>query len=384
MPWNETCAMNERLAFIEAWKSKDFTMSALCRRFDISRKTGHKWINRVLEEGRTGLADRSRAAHHRPNQTPDEIVQALLTAKHKRPHWGPATLIKRLRTREPRRPWPAPSTAGEILKRHGLVTPQKKRKHVPPHSEPLAHATEANAVWSADFKGQFQLGNGRWCYPLTITDNCCRFLIDCKGLYSIALDPVKRQYERAFRRWGLPNAIRTDNGFPFAGCSIGGLTPLSVWLLKLGVMPERIAPGHPEQNGRHERMHRTLKAAVINPPKANLNVQQRAFNWFIEEFNYERPHLALADQCPGDWMLPSDRPYPDFLPEVVYPDPYTVRRVHTDGCIKWRGKHIYLGSVLTRESVGLEPIDNDQWQLYFGRLIIGIVDDRLKRVIRPS
>jgi len=384
MPWNETCTMNERLAFIDAWKSRDFTLSALCRRFGISRKTGYKWISRVLEEGRSGLADRSRAAHHRPNQTPEDVVRALIKVKHKHPSCGPAMLIKRLRKREPRRHWPAPSTAGEILKRHGLVKPRKKRKHVPPHSEPLGHASETHTVWSADFKGQFQLGNGRWCYPLTMTDNYSRFLIDCKGLYSIALDPVKHRYEKAFRRWGLPHAIRTDNGYPFAGCSIGGLTPLSVWLLKLGVMPERIAPGHPEQNGRHERMHRTLKAAAINPPKANLSAQQRAFNRFYQDFNYERPHQALDDQRPGDWIVPLDRHFPDAVPEVVYPDAYTMRRVHTDGSIKWRGENIYLGSVLIRESVGLEPIDNDQCQLYFGKLIIGILDERLGRIIRPS
>lgn len=384
MPWNETCAMNERKAFINAWKSGEFTVAELCRRFGISRKTGYKWINRVLAEGQAGLSDRSRAAHRHPNRTPDAIVRRLLEAKHQHPDWGPAMLVKWLRRREPRRPWPAPSTAGEILKRHGLVTPRTRRKRVPPHSEPLRHATGPHAVWSADFKGQFELGNGRWCYPLTISDNYSRYLIECQGLYGTSLEPVKARYERAFRRWGLPNAIRTDNGYPFASCAIGGLNDLSIWLLKLEVMPERIAPGHPEQNPRHERLHRTLKAAAINPAKANLSAQQRAFNRFTRDYNHERPHQALDDRCPDELIRPSSRTYPDTLPDVVYPDSYQVRRVRTDGSIKWQGELIYVSTALTGEPLGLKAIGNDRWQLQFARLAIGILDQRLGRIIRPT
>ena len=384
MPWNETCAMNERKAFINAWKSNRFTVAELCRRFGISRKTGYKWINRVLAEGQAGLNDRSRAAHHHPNRTPEAIVGQLLKAKHQHPDWGPATLVKWLRRRQPRRPWPAPSTAGEILKRHGLVTPRIRRKRVPPHSEPLRHASAPHAVWSADFKGQFQLGNRRWCYPLTITDNHSRYLIDCQGLYNTALEPVKARYERAFRRWGLPKAIRTDNGYPFASCAIGGLNALSIWLLKLDVIPERIAPGHPEQNPRHERLHRTLKAAAINPPKANLSAQQRAFNRFGRDYNHERPHQALDDRCPGELFCTSPRPYPDSLPELVYPDSYEVRRVRTDGSIKWHGDLIYVSAALAGEPLGITPVGHGRWQLYFAKLAIGLLDERLHRIIRPS
>lgn len=384
MPWNETCPMNERKAFIHAWKSREFSIAELCRRFGISRKTGYKWINRVLAEGQAGLADRSRAAQRHPNRTPDAIVRRLLKAKHRHPDWGPATLVKWLRRRHPQRPWPAPSTAGEILKRHGLVKPRTRRKRVPPHSEPLRHATSAHAVWSADFKGQFTLGNGRWCYPLTVFDNYSRFLIDCQGLYSTALEPVKARYERAFRRWGLPRAIRTDNGYPFANCGLGGLNSLSIWLLKLDVMPERIEAGHPEQNPRHERMHRTLKDHAINPAKANLNVQQRAFNRFRQDYNHERPHQALNDRCPAELFGSSHRPYLQTVPEVTYPDAYTVRKVRSDGSIKWRGDLIYVSSALTGEPVGAAPIGNDRWQLYFAKLAIGLLDERLGRVIRPT
>lgn len=384
MPWKETCPVDERKAFIKAWKSQKFSKSALCRRFGISRKTGDKWINRVLAEGQAGLVDRSRAAHHRPNRTPQPVVRALLKAKHQNPDWGPGTLIRWLRRCKPSQAWPAPSTAGEILKRHGLVKPRKKRKKVPPHTEPLRHATAPHRLWSADFKGQFQMGDARWCYPLTITDNYSRFLITCKGLYGTALDPVKYQYELAFRRWGLPAAIRTDNGYPFASCGIGGLNALSIWLLKLGVTPERIAPGHPEQNPRHERMHRTLKAAAINPAKANLSAQQRAFNRFWRVFNYERPHQGLDDRCPASLIRVSTRPYPDRLPDVTYPQSYRVRRVRSDGSIKWRGRLLYVSTALAGEPLGMQPVDNDQWQLSYARLVLGILDDRLRRIIRPS
>lgn len=384
MPWKETCPMKERVAFIEAWLSREFSLSELCRRFGISRKTGYKWIARFTEEGRSGLTDRRRCAHHHPNQTPDEIVAALLAAKHRHPDWGPVTLIKWLRRRQPQRPWPAPSTAGEILKRHGLVRPRQRRKRVPPHSEPLHHATAPGVVWSADYKGDFLMANGRRCYPLTLFDNYSRFLIDCKGMYAIGLDPVMQRYERAFHRWGLPQAIRTDNGYPFASCGIGGLNALSIWLLKLDVMPERIAPGHPEQNPRHERMHRTLKHAAIDPPKANLSAQQRAFNRFRDDYNYERPHSSLQDQVPAQLFTGSLRRYPQRLPDVVYDHSYEVRRVRRDGTIKWRGHQPYLSQALAKEPVGLRRLGHQRWQIYFAKMALGVLDARLNRIIWPK
>lgn len=384
MPWKETCTMHERIDFIKAWKSQDFSVSELCRRFGISRKTGYKWINRVLEEGRPGLQDRPRRSHHHPNQTPHALVKALLEFKQQHPTFGPGKVVKRLRVLRPQQPWPAVSTVGEIFKKHGLVKPRVKRKRVPPHTEPLRHATRTYAVWSADFKGDFAMGNGIRCYPLTLFDNYSRYLIDCHGLYGTSLEPVKQRYIQAFRRYGLPQALRTDNGYPFASCGIGGLSALSIWLLKLGVMPERIAPGHPEQNPRHERMHRTLKAAAINPAKANLSAQQRAFNHFRGEYNHERPHDALKDRCPGELFNPPLKPYPERLPTVHYTEEYTVRRVRTDGTIKWQGHLIYLASALAREPVGLRPIGNDLWQLYYARLALGVLDGRLLRIIRPS
>ena len=317
MPWKETCAMQERRAFINAWLSQVYNKSQLCRRFGISRPTADKWIQRFCEAGWPGLADRSRAPHNPGNQTPAHLVAIIVATKQRFPHWGPRPIRDLLLREQPQHPWPAVSTFGAILKRHGLVRPRKRRNSVPPHSQPLAHATAPNTVWSADFKGHFALGNGRRCHPLTISDNHSRFLIECHGLYRATHSPVQARYEHAFRTYGLPDAIRTDNGNPFAHVSLGGLCPLSIWLLKLGVMPERIQPGCPQQNPRHERMHRTLKAATANPPKANLSAQQRAFNRFKHEYNELRSHQGLEPgQRPADVYQPSARPFPNQLPEI--------------------------------------------------------------------
>jgi putative transposase len=385
MPWKETCAMNERQLFIQAWLEPGTSIALLCRRFGISRKTGHKWINRFKAEGNPGLKDRSRARLTQAHQTSEAVIEQILEIKHRHPDWGPVTIGSNLYRRDPHYAWPADSTIGEILKRHGLVKPRRKRHKVPPLTQPLAHAREPNDVWSGDFKGQFVMGNGRTCYPLTLSDNCSRLLISCQGLYGPRLKPSIAVYERAFREYGLPKRIRTDNGFPFAGVAIGGLTPLSVWLLRLGVFPERIDPGCPQQNPRHERMHRTLKAATASPPRGNLSAQQRAFNRFRQEFNEVRTHQSLGKGvCPIDCHRPSPRPYPDQLPELIYPDGYQIRKVKCRGYIKLHGHAFYLSRQLVGDYIGLEPIGLDLWQLYFGPLKLGVIDERLKSVIRPN
>lgn len=385
MPWKETCAMKERDQFIDAYHKRDCDFSKLCRRFDISRKTGYKWIERYDAEGRAGLKDRSRARLTQDHRTSDAIIEQILELKHRHPDWGPVTIGSNLYRADPEFDWPANSTIGEILKRHGLVKPRRKRHKVPPLTQPLAHAREPNDVWSGDFKGQFVMGNGRACYPLTISDNYSRLLISCQGLYGPRLKPSIAVYERAFCEYGLPKRIRTDNGFPFAGVAIGGLTPLSVWLLRLGVFPERIDPGCPQQNPRHERMHRTLKAATASPPKGNLSAQQRAFNHFRKEYNEVRTHQSLGKGvCPVDRHRPSPRPYPDQLPEMIYPDSYQVRKVKCRGYIKLHGHPFYLSRQLVGDYVGLEPIGIDLWQLYFGQLKLGVIDERLKSITRPN
>ncbi len=385
MPWKETCTMTEREAFIEAWLSRAFPVRELCRRFNISPKTGYKWIDRFKTEGMTGLADRSRARHTQAHRTPDTVVRRILEIKHQYPGWGPVTIHSVLHREAPEGDWPATSTIGEILARHGLVKPRKRRHKTPPHTQPLAHARAPNDVWSADYKGQFRLGNGQWCYPLTISDNASRLLIACQALPGTRLEPSQAVYERAFREYGLPLAMRTDNGWPFAMTTLGGLTPLSVWLIRLGIYPERIAPGCPQQNPRHERMHRTLKAATANPPKGNMSAQQRAFNRFKVEYNQIKPHQSLGvGVCPVDVHTSSPRAYPDQLQELVYPDHHEVRKVRCGGYIKLHGKSIYTTRQLVGEYIGLESLDHDRWQLYFGPLTLGVVDERLGRVIRPT
>jgi len=331
-----------------------------------------------------GLSDRPRTPLHSPGRTDDVLTAAIVGLKHRYPTWGPVPLRDKLLRDAPERAWPAASTVGEILKRHGLVTPRKRRYRVPPHTQPLSHATEPNVSWSADFKGDFLMGDGQRCYPLTISDNYSRYLITCQGQYSVALGPVRVCYERAFREYGLPETMRTDNGYPFAQVCLGGLTPLSIWLLKLGVMPERIEPGHPEQNPRHERMHRTLKAATADPPKGNLSAQQRAFNRFKTDYNDERSHQGLGQgRRPYDLYRPSPRAFPERLPEVIYPDTFECRKVKCAGQIKWHGRPIYVSRQLLGETVGLKPLEHDRWQLYFASMPLGILDARLGRIIRP-
>lgn len=385
MPWKETCTMDERHAFIEAWLSNNFSVSELCRRFSVSRKTGYKWIKRFKLEGMKGLSDQSRARLTQSHRVPESVETKILEIKYRYPAWGPVTIHSALHRENGSASWPAVSTIGNILKRHGLVKPKLPRRKTPPHSQPLSHANKPNDVWSADFKGQFRLGNKQWCYPLTISDNHSRLIIACKGLHGPKLEPSQKVYERAFREYGLPDVIRTDNGWPFSMNCLGGLSPLAIWLIKLGVYPERIDPGCPQQNGRHERMHRTLKMATANPPKKNLSVQQRAFNKFIKEFNEERPHQSLGlGCCPADVHTMSLRAFPNSLQEISYSDDYIVRKVKCGGYVKLKGKTIYTTRQLLGEYVGLKPLDHDRWQLYFGTLKLGVLDERLGRVIRPK
>jgi len=385
MPWKETCAMNERRLFIEAWLEHDSDLSHLCQRFNIARKTGYKWIDRFRAEGLPGLIDRSRARLTQNHRAPEAVVEKILDLKSRHPDWGPVTIESNLYRQDPDFDWPASSTVGEILKRHGLVKSRRKRPKVPPQTQPLAHATGPHEVWSADFKGQFVLGDGQICYPLTLSDNYSRMLICCQGLHGPRLKPTMKLYERSFRDYGLPRRIRTDNGIPFAMVTLGGLTPLTVWLIKLGVIPERIDLGCPQQNGRHERMHRTLKAATASPPKGNLSAQQRAFNRFRREYNEERTHQSLGKGvCPIDRHQPSPRPYPNQLQAIEYPDHLTMRKVKCGGYIKLNGHPYYITRQLVGEYIGLEPIGHDRCLLFFSELKLGIIDERLKRVIRPN
>ena len=278
MPWKETCVMDERMRFMGMWLSDEWSLASLCRYFEISRKSAYKWISRYLKNGPVGLEDHSRAPHHHPQTVSEPVEEAILLARRSHPTWGPRKLQAWLCRRNSSVIWPAASTIGAILKRHGLVVPRKLRRTTQRYSEPFVGCRQPNAVWSADLKGWFLTGDGRRCDPLTISDNYSRYLFKCQAVRRTDFESIQPVFETTFREYGLPIAIRTDNGPPFATLTVGGLSRLSIWWLKLGVIPERIEPGKPAQNGRHERMHKTLKRDAATPPKRSWRAQQKAFD----------------------------------------------------------------------------------------------------------
>lgn len=370
------------MLFISGWLNEEASIAELCRCYGISRKTGHKLINRYNEEGQRAFEDKSRARHYIANKTPPDVIARLLELKHKYPYFGPEKLKDWLEKNESEMQWPAASTIGTILKQHGLVRPRKYRRKVDPYTQPFSMCEKPNQIWSADFKGQFRLGNKRYCYPLTISDNYSRFLLACDGMYRPTLKDAITSFQKVFYLYGLPDVIRTDNGVPFAGTSIGGLSRLSIWWLKLGVLPERIDPGCPEQNGRHERMHRTLKEATTKPPQSNLRKQQEQFNKFLKEYNDERPHSALSKQCPGEVYLSSNRPLPSKLPEISYPKEFEIRMCRSNGEIKWEGKKYFISELLHNEPIGIEVVDDGKLALYYSKLKLAILDLKEGKIMR--
>lgn len=382
MPWKETCPMDQKIQLLSDWLQSGYTITELSQIYKVSRKTVYKWIERYQEQGPQGLEEQSRAPAHHPNATGSEVVNQIIDAKLKHRTWGPKKIVARLETLYPQHSWPAPSTAGNILKKEGLVNARHLRQHTPPYTQPFQTCNQPNAVWSIDYKGQFRLGDHRLCYPLTITDNYSRFLLGCQGLHHPNFANTQPWLKRAFREYGLPLAIRHDNGPPFASVGLGGLSALSVWLIKLWVRPERIEPGHPEQNGRHERIHRTLKADTASPPRADLQEQQKAFNGFRHEYNTERPNEALGQKVPADFYQPSRRLLPRNLPEVEYTNWFTVRQVRHNGCIKWKGNFIYVSQALAKEPIGLRQISDAEWAIYFSFFPLGILDERIVKVLK--
>lgn len=378
MPWKETSAMNQKIQLIGDWLSGDYRKSELCDVYGISRPTVDKWIGRYQELGAAGLEELSRAPQRHPNQTAEELRALIMQTKLGRQKWGPKKVMDLLRSQRPELPWPADSTAGEILKRAGLVQARKRRRRVTPDSEPFAACGAPNQSWSADFKGDFLMGNGRRCYPLTISDNFSRYLLLCRALERPTFEQVQPWFEWVFREFGLPEVIRTDNGTPFASLALGGISQLSKWWIKLGIKPERIQPGKPAQNGRHERMHRTLKEAV--PPQKDLLTQQSCYDPFLQEFNHERSHESLGRKPPITVHYVSPRAYPAKLPEVQYESGVTVRHVRRRGEIKWRGQLIYLTPVLANEPVGLKLIAEDKWEVRYSFHLLGLLEVKNKMI----
>lgn len=355
-------------------------MIELCERFGISRQTGYKWLARFRDEGPVGLLEQSRRPKSCPHQTSQAVVDAILEARDHNPRWGAKKLLAILRKRYPDRSWPARCTVCDILKREGCIAPRRRRRRPGHPGKPLTPMTAPNEIWTADFKGQFRTGDGQYCYPLTVADGFSRYILGCQGLLSPSLKGTQAVFRQLFGEFGLPRIIRTDNGAPFATCAIRRLSRLSIWWIRLGIYPELIEPSHPEQNGRHERMHRTLKAETTRPPAPTCRAQQRRFDRFLDEFNNERPHEALGQQTPATVYQPSSRRLPKRLPQIEYPLHYEIRRVSRNGGIRWNSRWVNVGTVLEEQYIGLEEIDNGLWEVYFGPLKIGRLDEQDYRI----
>lgn len=385
MAWNETCVMSERIKMISDYLSGDDALSELAAEYAVSRKTAYKWIRRYAAGGWVALADQSRAPRQHPNAVAAELEQWLLELKARRPLWGAPKLRHKLLEAVGAERCPAESTVSEILRRHGLSRVAKRRRRAVPSETPFADCQAANAVWCADFKGWFRTGDGSQCTPLTISDGHSRYLLRCQGLGSATgMITVQPLFIATFREYGLPAAMRTDNGPPFATTALGGLSALAVWWVRLGIRLERIEPGQPQQNGRHERMHRTLKEATASPPRTSLRSQQKAFDEFRREYNEERPHEALGQRPPAEFYAPSGREYPGRLPEQRgYPDDWERRMVRKGGQIKWKGRDIRLTAALWGQEIGLKPVAEGEWAVYFERLELGIFEERTGR-LRPA
>ena len=380
MPWSQTSLMDQRTQFIADFLRESLSVTELCDLYGVSRKTGYKWIDRYLRQGPAGLVERSRRPVCSPNATPEEIVQAFLEVRQRHPSWGAKKLLTIVHKRHPRWELPGRSTVCDILSRNGMVPKQRNRRKIGHPGKPTTQILAPNDTWSADFKGQFKTGDGSYCYPLTVTDGYSRYLLGCQGLLTTAVQEAKPVFTRLFREYGLPKRIRTDNGVPFATNTLARLSRLSAWWVRLGVLPELIEPGKPQQNGRHERMHKTLKAEATRPPAGNLQAQQRKFNRFREEFNEERPHEALDQQTPASVYQSSPREMPNKLPPLEYPDRFELRYVSANGGIRWNCDWVNVSIVCAGEYVGLEEIDDGIWNVYFGPLKLGRLHERHMRI----
>jgi putative transposase len=382
MPWKETCAMDERCLMIADYRKEEFSVAELSRRYGISRRICYKWIDRYEAEGFAGLEDRSHAPHDCPHRVSEAIAADVLAVRISHPTWGPKKVRAWLDDHKPGKPWPALSTIGELFDAEGL-TVSRKRKRRAPASAPFNSCLAPNDTWTVDFKGWFRTADGRRCDPLTLSDAYSRYLLRCQAVDrpdGVSVWPI---FDAAFREFGLPRAMRSDNGPPFASTAAGGLSRLSVRLIKAGIVPERIAPGKPQQNGRHERFHLTLKRETADPPAAHRRAQQGRFDDFRTLYNEERPHEALKQTPPSRHYRPSPRRYSGRLREPDYPDDFLIRRVRTNGEIKWRGELLFVSQVLAGEPIGCEQTDNGIWVLHFGPIKLGIIDHR-GRLCVPS
>jgi len=376
MPWRETWPMDQRMQFVTEYQSGLFTMTELAEQYAITRKTGYKWLARYDAEGVVGLHERSRRPHHSPQAIDADLVDALVAQRHRHPRWGAKKLLAVLARQQPRAAWPSRATVCTLLRQRGLVRPRRWRNRPPPGMPPRTPITAVNEVWTTDFKGQFRTGDCVYCYPLTLRDGFSRFVLRCDALLGPTYDATRRRFEQAFAEYGLPQRLRSDNGAPFAGTGLARLSRLNVWWMRLGIVPERIAVGHPEQNGSHEQFHRVLKADTARPPAATGRAQQRRFDTFCAEYNHERPHEALADQTPAMVYQPSPRALPRRVPPLDYPGHLAIRRVYGNGCVWWGDRVLFLSNALIGEDVGFEEVGEGLWTVYFATVALARFDER--------
>jgi transposase InsO family protein len=378
--------MTERLAFVTACLNRDERIVDICARFGISEKTGHKLLQRFREAGPSALLDRSHARHHQPHRMTAQVATRILALRRRYPDYGPVKLRDWLRLHEPQQAWPAASTIGELLVRADLVRPRRRRSRSTAHARlegaPTA-ATAPNHVWTADFKGEFRVPpcGGAYCYPLTVLDLHSHYLLGCRALASTSVASARDVFVRLFRTYGLPAVIRTDNGVPFAQPNaLGRLGALAFWWIRLGIRPEHITPARPSENGAHERFHKTLKAATAQPAAPSVHAQQHRFDAFQREYNAERPHASLPAHAPPEaYNTASPRPYPTRVPVIRYADGTLVRRVDPAGCIKWKGRNLFLSSNLAGQDVALVEGASDQLTIQYATLALGEFDPRQHR-----
>jgi len=381
MPWKKVEPMDQKVQLIANWQTNNFSKTDLSKKYGISRKTIDKWIYRYEIQGVDGLKDQSRAPINKPNATPEHIIKLIIEQKLKNRKRGPKKVYSQLKKQYPNIHWPVPSTIGYWLNKYGLVEPRKKRLRVAPYTEPFIDCQSSNDIWSADYKGQFNMLNNKVCYPLTISDNLSRFLLKCQGLPGPRYRETRKVFELTFREYGLPDAIRIDNGTPFASKSIAGLSRLSIWWIQLGIIPERIKKGCPQQNGRHERMHRTLKYEILDTKAKNMKEQQEHFDFFQIDYNNYRPHESLNQQPPKEYYTKSRRPYVEKPSKPDYDLDFTVRQVRNNGEIRFKGRMYFLTNLLDDQPVGLKQINEDQWVIYYSFYRIATLDLRKNKII---
>lgn len=389
MPWTEVSVMDSRLCFIAAHLRGEASVSQLCERYGISRRIGHKWLARYRGEGAAGLTDRSRARLIQTHTIAPEVAQRVLELRAERPSWGPRKLLVALALEDqkhnrPAQTWPAASTVGDLLRRQGLSQPRTRRQREPV-SQPQVVPDAPNDSWSADFKGWFRTGDGIRCEPFTVTDGYSRSILACEPVPRVSAADVQPILTRLFQEHGLPLALRTDNGSPFASRhGLGGLSVLSVWLLSLDIWPDRIVPGRPDQNGRHERMHRTLGAEVANPPAPTLPEQCARLEAWRIDFNTNRPHEALGQRCPAMLWQASPRPFPARIAAWDYPADHFVCRVNSKGYIAWRDRPLYLTEALRGQTVALAQRDNGDWVIRFRAFDLAVLEDETTQIRRTG